>query len=126
MDRNLYYVHMIRDIYNIIDKDLPILIRRPRKFIFVSKITPPAEVKEKGKLRKITIKIEKSIAESSVRRYTTYFLLIILTIDRIRRLKLPKSHRLPVINVPIPRSLQTRKRIRKRARNYNQRIFLPL
>ncbi len=73
MDRNLYYVHMIRDIYNIIDKDLPILIRRPRKFIFVSKITPPAEVEERDKLHKIIIKIEKSIAESSVRRCIIYF-----------------------------------------------------
>ena len=73
MDGNLYYVHIIRDIYNIINKDPPILIRRPKKSISVSKITPPAEVKEKGKLRKIIIKIEKSIAENSIRRYTTYF-----------------------------------------------------
>ena len=73
MDGNSYYVYIIRDIYSIIDKDPPILIYRPRKFISVSKIAPPAEVEEKGKLRKIIIKMEKSIAESSVRRYITYF-----------------------------------------------------
>jgi len=73
MDGNLYYVHMIRDIYNIIDEDFPILIRRPKKFISVSKIAPPAEVEERDKLRKITIKIKKSIAESSVRCYIIHF-----------------------------------------------------
>ena len=73
MDRNLYYVHMIRDIYNIIDEDPPILIRRPRKSISVPKIAPPTEIKKKDKLRKVVIKIEKSIAESSVRHYIIYF-----------------------------------------------------
>ncbi len=73
MDGNSYYVYIIRDIYSIINKNSPILIRRPRKFIFISKIAPSAEVEEKGKLRKIIIKMEKSIAESSVRRYITYF-----------------------------------------------------
>ncbi len=64
---------MIRDIYSIIDKDLSILIYRPRKFIFVSKIAPSAEIEERDKLRKVIIKMEKSIAESSVRRYIIYF-----------------------------------------------------
>ncbi len=64
---------MIRDIYSIINKDSPILIRRPRKFIFVLKIAPPAEVEERDKLRKMVIKIEKSIAESSVRCCIIYF-----------------------------------------------------
>ena len=73
MDGNSYYIHIIRDIHNIIDKDPPILIRRPRKSISISKIAPPAEIEKKGKLRKITIKIKKSIAENSIHRYTTYF-----------------------------------------------------
>jgi len=73
MDGNPYYVHIIRDIYSIIDKDPPILIRRPRKPISIPKIAPSAEVEERGKLRKIIIKIKKSIAESSVRRCITYF-----------------------------------------------------
>ena len=73
MNGNLYYVYMIRDIYNIINKNPPILIRRPKKFISILKITPPAEIEERDKLRKIIIKIEKSIAESSVRRYIIYF-----------------------------------------------------
>ena len=73
MNGNFYCVYIIRDIYSIIDEDPPTLIRRPRKFIFVSKITPPAEVEERDKLHKIIIKIEKSIAESSVRRYIIYF-----------------------------------------------------
>ncbi len=73
MDGNSYYVYMIRDIYNIIDKDPPTLIRRSRKFISVPKITPSAEVEERGKLRKMIIKIEKSIAESSIRRCIIYF-----------------------------------------------------
>ena len=73
MDGNPYYVHIIRNIYSITDKDSPTLIRRPRKSISVSKIAPPAEVEERDKLRKVIIKIEKSIAENSVRRYTTYF-----------------------------------------------------
>ncbi len=73
MDGNSYYVYMIRDIYSIIDKDSPILIRRPRKFISIFKIAPPAEVEERDKLRKVVIKMEKSIAESSVYRYIIYF-----------------------------------------------------
>ncbi len=73
MDGNLYCVYVIRDIYNIIDKDPPILIRRPRKPIFISKIAPPAEIEERDKLRKVIIKMEKSIAESSVRRCIIYF-----------------------------------------------------
>ncbi len=70
---NPYYIHIIRDIHNTTDEDLPTPIRRPRKPISVPKIAPPTEIKERGKLRIITIKIEKSIAENSVRRYTTYF-----------------------------------------------------
>ena len=104
MDGNPYYVHIIRDIYSIIDKNPPILIRYPRKFISVPKIAPSAEIEERDKLYKIAIKIEKSIAENSVRCYIIYFLLTIPIINRIRRLKLPKSHRLPVINAPILRS----------------------
>ena len=73
MDGNPYYVYIIRNIHNIIDKDPPTLIRRPRKSISVSKIAPPAEVEERDKLRKVIIKIEKSIAESSVRRCIIYF-----------------------------------------------------
>ncbi len=73
MDGNPYYIYIIRNIYSIINKDPPTLIRRPRKFISVSKIAPPAEIEERDKLRKITIKIEKSIAESSIHRYITYF-----------------------------------------------------
>ncbi len=73
IDGNPYYVYVIYDIYNIIDEDPPILIRRPRKSISVFKIAPPAEVEERDKLRKVIIKMEKSIAESSVRRYITYF-----------------------------------------------------
>ncbi len=73
MDENPYYVYIIRDIYSIINKDSPILIYRPRKFIFIFKITPSAEVEEKGKLYKIIIKIEKSIAESSIYYYIIYF-----------------------------------------------------
>ncbi len=73
MDGNPYYIHIIRDIYNIIDKNSPILIRRPRKFISISKITSSAEIEKRDKLRKVIIKIKKSIAESSVHRYITYF-----------------------------------------------------
>ena len=73
MDGNPYCVYVIRDIYSIIDKDPPILIRRPRKSISISKIAPPAEIEERGKLYKIIIKIKKSIVESSVRRYIIYF-----------------------------------------------------
>ena len=73
MDGNSYYVYVIRDIYSIINKNSPILIYRPRKFIFVSKIAPSAEIEERDKLCKIIIKIKKSIAESSVRRCITYF-----------------------------------------------------
>ena len=73
MDGNPYYVYIIRNIYNIINKNPPTLIRRPRKSIFILKITPSTEVEERGKLYKIAIKIEKSIAENSVRRYITYF-----------------------------------------------------
>ncbi len=73
MDGNPYYVYIIRDIYNITDENPPILIRRPRKSISIPKIAPSAEVEERDKLRKITIKIEKSIAESSVHRYIIYF-----------------------------------------------------
>ena len=64
---------MIRDIYNIINKNPPTLIRRPKKSISIPKIAPPAEIKERDKLRKIIIKIEKSIAESSICHYITYF-----------------------------------------------------
>jgi len=73
MDGNPYYVHIIRDIHSITNKDPPILIRRPRKFISVFKIASFAEVEKRDKLRKIIIKIKKSIAESSVRRYIIYF-----------------------------------------------------
>jgi len=73
INKNPYYVHIIRDIHSTIDKDFSILIRYPRKSISVSKITPSAEVEERDKLRKIIIKIEKSIAENSVRRYIIYF-----------------------------------------------------
>ena len=73
MDGNPYYVYMIRDIYSIINKNPPILIRRPRKSISVPKIAPPTEIKKKDKLRKITIKMEKSIAENSIHRYIIYF-----------------------------------------------------
>ena len=73
MDGNSYYIHIIRDIHNIIDKDPPILIYRPRKSIFVPKIASSAEVEERDKLRKVAIKIEKSIAESSVHHYIIYF-----------------------------------------------------
>ena len=73
MDGNLYYVYIIRDIYSIINKNPPTLIRCPRKPISIPKIAPSAEVEKRDKLRKVTIKMEKSIAESSVRRCTTYF-----------------------------------------------------
>ena len=73
IDGNLYYVHMIRDIHSITDEDPPTLIRRPRKPISVPKIAPSAEVEERDKLCKMIIKIKKSIAESSVRRYIIYF-----------------------------------------------------
>ncbi len=73
MDGNSYCVYVISDIYSIIDEDPPILIYRSRKFIFVFKIAPFAEVEERGKLRKMVIKMEKSIAESSVRRCIIYF-----------------------------------------------------
>jgi len=73
MDGNPYYVYIIRDIYSITDKNPPTLIRRPRKFIFIPKIASHAEVEERDKLRKITIKMEKSIAKNSVRRYIIYF-----------------------------------------------------
>ncbi len=73
MDGNPYYVYVIYNIYSIIDKDPPILIRYSRKFISISKIAPSAEVEKRDKLRKVIIKIEKSIAENSVRRYIIYF-----------------------------------------------------
>ncbi len=73
MDENPYYVYIIRDIYNTTDKNPSILIRYPKKSIFIPKITPPAEIEKKDKLHKITIKIEKSIAESLIHRYITYF-----------------------------------------------------
>ncbi len=73
MDGNPYYVYIIRDIYNITDENSPTLIRRPRKFISISKIAPPAEIEKRDKLHKMIIKIKKSIAENSIRRYITYF-----------------------------------------------------
>ncbi len=73
MDGNPYYIYIIRNIYSITDKNSPILIRRPRKFISIPKITPPAEIKKRDKLHKIIIKIEKSIAENSIHRYIIYF-----------------------------------------------------
>ena len=73
MDGNLYYVYIIRNIYSITDKDSSILIRRSRKSISVLKIAPSVEVEKRDKLCKVAIKMEKSIAESSVRRYIIYF-----------------------------------------------------
>ena len=73
IDGNSYCVYMIRNIYSIIDENSPILIRRPRKFISVPKIAPSAEVEKRDKLRKVAIKMEKSIAKNSVRRYIIYF-----------------------------------------------------
>jgi len=51
MDGSLYYVHLIYNIYNIINEDSSTPILQIKRIVFRSKIISSIEVKEKGKLR---------------------------------------------------------------------------